>query len=67
MRRLLCAVAIAALALGGCDKKKGPSPPSPQTKAMEAVVAATPASDPSPPSAQAALAMQQPNAGTATR
>ena len=71
MKRLLWAALVAALALSGCDKKKGPSPPSPTTSAtthaMQAVAAATPASDPSLPSANTALAPQDANPAATTR
>src|SRR5436305_13384424 len=71
MKRLLWAALIAALALSGCDKKKGPNPPSPTTsqvnEQMRAVAAATPASDPSLPSATTAMAALDATEGTTTR
>jgi hypothetical protein len=67
MRRLLCAAAIAALALGGCEPKKPPNPPTPKTRAIEAMVEATPSSDPSLPSAATVLAAQQTDDSTVAR
>jgi len=69
MKRFLCATALAALAMAGCEKNKAPpNPPTPRTaEAMQAVVAATPASDRSLPAAATAIAELESGQGSTAR
>jgi hypothetical protein len=54
---IVAALAIAAAASTGCDKRgQGPNPPTPTTQHdLAAVIAQTPATDPSLPDASVAL------------